>query len=83
MSDISPKGFEKIPHTVLPSLKTLKETDIADRNGMDKSCQPSRKARKHYWMMELRIMYPYGNNDRYGDEYKTENMRFKKRFLIT
>ena len=43
MSDISPKGFVKIPHTVLPSLKTLKETDIADRNGMDKSCQPSKK----------------------------------------
>ena len=42
-----------------------------------------KKARKYYWMMELRIMYPYGNNDRYGDESKTENMRFKKRFLIT
>ena len=40
---------------------------------MDKSCQSLRKARKGYWMMELRRMYPYDLNVKYGDEYITEN----------
>ena len=39
-----------------------------DQNSMDKSCQPLRKARESYWMMELRTIYPYDPNAWYGDE---------------
>ena len=49
------------------------EAGRSDRNGVNRSCQPLRKAREHYWMMKLKTMYPYGLNDRYDDEYKTEN----------
>lgn len=31
----------------------------------------ARKARKVYWVKELRPVFPYGLNDRIGDESKT------------
>ena len=51
----------------------MEGTGAADQNGMDKSWQTLRKTREHYRMMELRTEYPYGLNNRYGAEYKTEN----------
>ena len=40
---------------------------------MDLTVKPLRKARELYWMLKLRTVFPYGLNDRVGDEYKNEN----------
>ena len=56
---------------MLPSLKSWKEQP--EQTEMVWVLKPLTKARERYWMMELRTMYPYAINDRYGDEYKTEN----------
>ena len=32
-----------------------------------------RKKRELHWMKTLRTVYPYGLNDRLGDEYKSED----------
>ena len=60
-------------YAVFTIIEKLKGRGRTDQNGMAKSCQPLRKARERYCMIELRTMYTYELNDRYGDEYKTEN----------
>ena len=40
---------------------------------MDFAAKTIRKARETYWMHELRTIFPYGLNDRIGDEFKTDN----------
>ena len=35
-----------------------------------------RKQRELYWMLTLRTVFPYGLNDRIGDEFKTEESHF-------
>ena len=40
---------------------------------MNFAAKPLRKARKTYWMHELRTIFPYGLNDKIGDEFKTDN----------
>ena len=40
---------------------------------MNFSTKPLQKARETYWMDELRTIFPYGLNDRIGDEFKTDN----------
>ena len=40
---------------------------------MDFAAKPLRKARETYRMHELRTIFPYGLNDRIGDEFKTDN----------
>ena len=41
------------------------------RKAIDPSCTSFRKQRERFWMLKLRTVYPYGLNDRVGDEYKT------------
>ena len=41
----------------------------------------ARKARKVYWVKELRPVFPYELNDRIGDESKTVNVGTKLRVL--
>ena len=40
---------------------------------MDFAAKPLRKAREIYWMHELQTIFPYGLNDRIGDEFQTDN----------
>ena len=40
---------------------------------MNFTAKPIRKARETYCMHELRTIFPYGLNDRIGDEFKTDN----------
>ena len=41
---------------------------------MDFAAKQIQKVREIYWMIdELRIIFPYGLNDRIGDEFKTDN----------
>ena len=54
-------------------MKKLEGTGRTNRNAMDVTAKPVRKARERYWMMELRTVHPYGLNDRVEDEYKTAN----------
>ena len=42
-------------------------------NVPDKSITRQRVARELQWMLKLRTVYPYGLNDRMGDEWKTES----------
>ena len=42
---------------------------------MDFAAKLLQKARETYWMHELRTIFPYGVNDRIGDEFKTDNRR--------
>ena len=66
----SKKGYCKDSSYSVTITEKLKGTDRTDRSGMDKLFQPLRKARKRFWMMELRIMYLYGLNYRYGENKK-------------
>ena len=53
-------------------IEKLEGTGRTDRGAMDVAAKPARKARERYYMHELRTVYPYGLNDRVGDEY-TDN----------
>ena len=53
-------------------IEKLEETGRTERNTMDFTAKPFRKARETYWMRELRTIFPYGLNDRIGDEFKTD-----------
>ena len=52
-------------------IEKLEGTGQTDRGSMDAKATPARKARELYWMHELRTIFPYGLNDRIGDEPKT------------
>ena len=52
-------------------IEKLEETERTERNTMDFAAKPFRKARETYWMHELRTIFPYGLNDKIGDEFKT------------
>ena len=42
-----------------------------ERGAIDAKSSCARKQREKYWILKLRTVYPYGLNDRLGDEYKT------------
>lgn len=54
-------------------LEKLPGDGRSNRKAIDPSCTALRKERERFWMLKLRTVYPYGLNDRVGDEYKTEN----------
>ena len=67
------KGYCKGSSYTVNIIEKLEGTGRTDRDVMDITSKSIRKVRELYWMMELRTVYPYGLNDRMGDEYKTEN----------
>ena len=54
-------------------LEKMEGTGRTDRDTMDFSAKADRKKREKYWMLTLRTVFPYGLNDRIGDEFKTGN----------
>ena len=48
---------------------------------MDFAAAPLEKARDTYWMHELRTIFPYGLNDKIGDELKTDKKHIKMLLL--
>ena len=42
------------------------------RNAIDATSKKLRRERELHWMLKLRTVYPYGLNDRVGDEFKVE-----------
>ena len=53
-------------------LEKLVGTGRTARNAIDASMTSQRKKREEYWMKLLRTVYPYGLNDRVGDDYMKE-----------
>ena len=50
-------------------LEKLEGTGRTSRGALDASQTSKRKARELYWILKLRTAYPYGLNDRLGDEF--------------
>ena len=46
------------------------------RGAIDASLTSKRKERELHWMLKLRTVFPYGLNDRIGDEFKNEDTHF-------
>ena len=67
------KGYCKDSSYTVNIIEKLEGTGRTERNTMDFAAKPLRKARETYWMHELRTIFPYGLNDRIGDEFKTDN----------
>ena len=59
-------------------IEKLEETERTERNIMDFAAKPLRTSRETYWMHELRTIFPYGLNDKIGDEFKTN----KKHIIV-
>ena len=55
-------------------LEKLSGSGRTENDSMDISSNPIRKQRELHWMLKLRTIYPYGLNDRIGDEYKDNNI---------
>ena len=54
-------------------LEKLDGSGRTERRAMDPESTAYRKQREIYWMLKLRTVYPYGLNDRIGDEYKSHD----------
>ena len=54
-------------------IEKLEGTGKTYRGAMDLTVTPLRKAGEFYWILKLRTVFPYGLNDRVGDEYKNVN----------
>ena len=67
------KGYCKDSSYTVNIIEKLEGTGRTERNTMDFAAKPLRKARETYWMHELRTIFPYGLNDRIGNEFKTDN----------
>ena len=67
------KGNCKDASYTVNIIEKLEGSRRTDRNTMDFAVKSLRKARETYWTYELRTIFPYGLNDRIGDEFKTDN----------
>ena len=65
------KGLCKGSSYSVSLIEKLEGTGQTDRGFMDPKQTPARKLREVFWMKELRTIFPYGLNDRIGDEPKT------------
>ena len=54
-------------------LEKLEGNGRTARGALDASQTSRRKARELYWTLKLRTVFPYGLNDRVGDEYKSSD----------
>ena len=59
-------------------LEKLQRNSRAARNPLDASIKFERKQHEKIWMHKLRILSPYGLNDRLGDEY--DKLLFSNKF---
>ena len=67
------EGLCKNANYTVSIIEKLEGTGRTERNAMDVQSREPRKSRDTQWMLEVRTVYPYGLNDRIGDEYKDEN----------
>ena len=57
-------------------LEKLEGNGRTARGALDASQTSRRKERELYWMLKLRTVFPYGLNDRIGDEFKNQKTHF-------
>ena len=67
------KGYCKDSSYTVNIIEKLEGTGRTEGNTMDFAAKPLQKARETYWIHELRTIFPYGLNDRIGDEFKTDD----------
>lgn len=53
-------------------LEKLEGNGRTERGAIDSKITSLRKSRELYWMLQLRTVYPYGLNDRVGNEFKRD-----------
>ena len=53
-------------------IEKLEGTGRSERNVIKLDDSKYREKRELHWMLKLRTVYPYGLNDRVGDEFKNE-----------
>ena len=67
------KGYWEGSSYTANIIEKLEGPGRTDRNTTDFAAKPPRKAIETYKMYELQTVFPYGLNDRIGDEFKTDN----------
>ena len=70
------KGSCKGAEYSVQILEKIDENGRTDRGAIDATQTAFRKQRELHWMLKLRTVYPYGLNDRIGDEYSTQEAKF-------
>ena len=73
LSDHFNKGVCKDASYSVQILEKLEGNGRTERNALDPSVTSIRKDREMFWIYQLRTLYPYGLNDRIGNEYKNDN----------
>ena len=69
------KGTCKGSGYTVQILEKLDGDGRTDRRALDPTKTALRKGRELHWMLKLRTVFPYGLNDRIGDEYKTDQFQ--------
>ena len=57
-------------------LEKVKGSGRTECEALDATSTTLRKQRELHWMLKLRTVFPYGLNDRIGDEFKTQEAQF-------
>ena len=71
------KGLCKDSEYSVQIIEKIKGSGRTERGAIDVKTTSERKQREVHWMLKLRTVYPYGLNDRIGDEFKnTQNHSF-------
>lgn len=64
------EGFCKNANYHVQIIEKLEGNGRTGRKALDSQVTSLRKARETHWMLKLRTVYPYGLNDRIGDEHR-------------
>ena len=67
------KGLCKNASYIVQILEKIEGNGRTPRGAMDASITSLRKQIERFWMLKLRTVYPYGLNDRIGDEFIRDN----------
>ena len=67
------KGVCKGAGYTVKILEKLDGTGRTEHGSMELSSRRVRRARECHWMLKLRTVYPFGLNERIGDEFKSED----------
>ena len=76
------KGLCKNAKYMVQILEKLPGTGRTERNAVDVKQTSSRRKREDYWIKTLRTVFPYGLNDRVGDDFMRDqaNVRIGLKF---
>ena len=72
LTDHFTKGLCKDAQYSVQIIEKLEGNGRTERDVLDPTKSKLRKERELYWMLTLRTVYPYGLNDRIGNDFKTK-----------